>query len=78
MIERDRLEPLRGRVEALGGRGKAAELPPQVIGINVLIPVPALAGTSRTGKERSEQDVVEDDPVPVLRVKLQRSAVARL
>ena len=49
-----------------GGR----ELPPEVVGVDVLVPVPALARAGCTGEEGGEEDVVKDGAVLVPGVEL--------
>ena len=59
MLQHGRLEGFGGRVQAAHGLGKPAELPPEVVGGDVLLPVPDLAGAGRAGEERRKQDVVQ-------------------
>ena len=75
----ERTEMFQRRINALHRHGKAREVPPEVIAVDILVvPVPGLSAPGGTGKERREYLVVEEHAELVLRVKFAGAGVIGL
>ena len=76
MVDLDRFEFLRSRVNAFQRPVEALEILPVIGLVNGLPPKPHVPRTGRAGKERREQDIVQEDAGFVLAVELERAAMA--
>ena len=78
MVEPHRLECLGGWLNPFDGLGEPVELKPQIVGRDIMIPVPVLARPGGSDEEWGKDNIMQNDAGLVLLIQLERTGVARL